>query len=284
MLAHALPRLDSQREPGPGHAAPRVPWSAPAPVPSRGLAITAQALAKSFGTHQVLRGLDFFVPAGQFVAIVGRSGCGKSTLLRLLLGLDPPSAGQFWFGDRAELSPDRTAVRIMFQEPRLLPWASVLANVEVGLGETRSSPAGRQRALDTLRSVGLDTRDGDWPTVLSGGQKQRVALARALISRPRVLAFDEPLGALDALTRISMQRLLEQVWLDQGFTAIMVTHDVAEAVTLADRVLIVEDGAIAMDITVELPRPRERGSAEVAELEGRILHALVGASPAGEDA
>jgi len=284
MLAHAIPRLGSQREPGIDHVAPRVPWGASAPVPTRGLAITAQALAKSFGTHQVLRGLDFFVPAGQFVAIVGRSGCGKSTLLRLLLSLDQPSGGQFWFGDRAELSPDRTAVRIMFQEPRLLPWASVLANVEVGLGETRSSPVGRQRALDALRSVGLDTRGSDWPTVLSGGQKQRVALARALISRPRALAFDEPLGALDALTRISMQRLLERVWLDQGFTAVMVTHDVAEAVTLADRVLIVEDGELAMDIAVDLPRPRERGSAEVAELEGRILRALVGNSPAGEDA
>jgi len=284
MLAHAVPRLDSPREPRLDHVTPRVPWTAPGAAPARGLSITAQALAKSFGAHQVLRGLDFFVPAGQFVAIVGRSGCGKSTLLRLLLGLDAPSAGQFWFGDRAELSPDRTAVRIMFQEPRLLPWASVIANVEVGLGETRSSPEGRQRALDALRSVGLETRGGEWPSVLSGGQKQRVALARALISRPRVLAFDEPLGALDALTRISMQRLLEQVWLDQGFTAIMVTHDVAEAVTLADRVVIVEHGAIAMDIAVDLPRPRERGSAEVAALEGRILRALVSSAPAGEDA
>jgi sulfonate transport system ATP-binding protein len=120
--------------------------------------------------------------------------------------------------------------------------------------------------------------------VLSGGQKQRVALARALVSQPRVLAFDEPLGALDALTRISMQKLLERVWLDQRFTAIMVTHDVAEAVTLADRVLMIEDGEIALDLRVDLPRSRERGSPEVAKLEGKILAHLFRNSRAGEDA
>jgi len=242
---------------------------------TRGLAITAQRLEKSFGSQRILHALDFHVPAGQFVAIVGRSGCGKSTLLRLLLNLDQPSGGTFWFGERADHTPDTGAVRIMFQEPRLLPWAPVLSNVEVGLGDKRSSAGGRKRALDALRSVGLEDRRGDWPSVLSGGQKQRVALARALISRPRVLAFDEPLGALDALTRISMQKLLERVWLDQGFTAILVTHDVAEAVTLADRVLLLEDGGIAMDLSIDLPRPRERGSAEVAQLESRILRALV---------
>ena len=131
---------------------------------------------------------------------------------------------------------------------------------------------------------GLADRRDEWPSVLSGGQKQRVALARALVSRPRVLAFDEPLGALDALTRISMQRLLERVWLDQGFTAIMVTHDVAEAVTLADRVLLIEDGEIALDLRVDLPRARERGSIEVAKLEGEILRHLFRNAQAGDDA
>ncbi len=276
MTVHALQRLDNVTE-----LAPR---ATPRTLPARGLAITAQGLEKSFGANQVLRGLNFHVPAGQFVAIVGRSGCGKSTLLRLLLNLDQPTGGQFWFGDHPEDKPDRSAVRVMFQEPRLLPWASVLSNVEVGLGDKRGSAEGRERALETLRNVGLENRRDDWPSVLSGGQKQRVALARALVSRPRVLAFDEPLGALDALTRISMQKLLEKVWLDQEFTAIMVTHDVAEAVTLADRVLIIEDGKIAMDLPVGLPRPRERGSVEVAELEGRILRELLGNSQAGEDA
>lgn len=260
------------------------PQVSPPPTGSElGLAITTRGLEKSFGPNRVLRGIDFHAPSGQFVAIVGRSGCGKSTLLRLLLGLDYPSAGRFWYGDHVQETPDKSAVRIMFQEPRLLPWASVLSNVEVGLGEKQGSREGRERALEALRDVGLESRSGDWPAVLSGGQKQRVALARALVSRPRVLAFDEPLGALDALTRISMQRLLVKVWLDQGFTAVMVTHDVAEAVTLADRVLIIEEGKIAMDLPVDLPRPRDRGSPEVAALEGLILGELFRNSIPGED-
>jgi sulfonate transport system ATP-binding protein len=247
----------------------------PAPAPAAsGLAITVRGLQKSFGAERVLRGIDLHVPAGQFVAIVGRSGCGKSTLLRLLLGLEQPSGGKFWFGERSDAPTDRRAVRVMFQEPRLLPWARVLDNVEIGLGEKRRSPRARAHALSTLHEIGLEDRRRDWPSVLSGGQKQRVALARALVSRPRVLAFDEPLGALDALTRISMQRLLERVWLDQRFTAVMVTHDVAEAVTLADRVLMIENGAIALDLPIDLARPRERGAAAVAALEGRILRAL----------
>jgi sulfonate transport system ATP-binding protein len=248
---------------------------------STGLALTAEHVQKSFGGNCVLRDIGLHVPAGQFVAIVGRSGCGKSTLLRLLAGLDQPSSGRFWFGDREGEIP-RQAVRMMFQEPRLLPWSRIL--VEVGLGAARQTAGGRERALATLREVSLEDRRHEWPSVLSGGQKQRVALARALVSRPRVLAFDEPLGALDALTRISMQRLLAQVWRDQGFTAILVTHDVAEAVTLADRVLMIEDGEIALDLPVGLPRPRERGSAEVAALEGAILRHLFRNSPAGEDA
>src|SRR5207244_1096191 len=122
---------------------------------------------------------------------------------------------------------------------------------------------------------GVVSKGGHGPAVLAGGHRQRVALARALVSRPRVLAFDEPLGALDALTRISMQRLLERVWHDQGFTAILVTHDVAEAVALADRVLVIEDGRIAEDFSVDVPRPRQRGSAQLAALEGSILKNLL---------
>ena len=253
-------------------------------VGGSGLSVTARWLERSFGDNRVLRGVNLHVPAGQFVAVVGRSGCGKSTLLRLLVNLDQPSGGNFWFDDREGERPDPRAVRVMFQEPRLLPWASVLANVEVGLGEERKSADARERALAALREVGLAERRNDWPSVLSGGQKQRVALARALVSQPRVMAFDEPLGALDALTRISMQRLLERVWLDQRFTAIMVTHDVAEAVTLANRVLMIEDGEIALDLRIDLPRPRERGSPEVAKLEGAILQHLFRNSRAGDDA
>jgi sulfonate transport system ATP-binding protein len=276
VTAHVLRRKDTVAE--------LSPEAIESDVRATGLSLSIRGLRKSFGDNEVLRGIDLHVRAGQFVAIVGRSGCGKSTLLRILVGLDQPSAGQFWFGNSSEGKLDRRAIRIMFQEPRLLPWARVLANVEVGLGADRKSADARERALATLCEIGLEDRRHDWPSVLSGGQKQRVAFARALVSRPRVLAFDEPLGALDALTRISMQRLLESVWRDQRFTAIMVTHDVAEAVTLADRVLMIEDGEIARDILVDLPRPRERGSATFAELEGGILGELFRNARAGEDA
>jgi sulfonate transport system ATP-binding protein len=251
---------------------------------ARGLSITVDGLHKSFGDHEVLRGIDLKIDPGQFVTIIGRSGCGKSTLLRLLVGLEKPTGGTFWFGERSEAVLHRDDIRVMFQEPRLLPWASVLSNVEVGLGAERKSADARERALATLREVGLEDRRNDWPSILSGGQKQRVALARALVSEPGILALDEPLGALDALTRISMQRLLERVWLDQGCTALLVTHDVAEAVTLADRVLVIEDGRIALDLAVDLPRPRERGAPEIAAIEGRILRYLFKSSTAGEDA
>jgi sulfonate transport system ATP-binding protein len=238
---------------------------------TRGLPLGIRGLHKSFGNHEVLRGIDLHIPAGQFVAIVGKSGCGKSTLLRLIAGLESIDAGSISLGEEAR--PED--VRVMFQEPRLLPWARVLANVEVGLGRDRASVDAHGRAEHALTEVGLAEKRTQWPSVLSGGQKQRVALARALVSNPRVLAFDEPLGALDALTRISMQRLLERVWRDQGFTAILVTHDVSEAVALADRVLVIEDGRIAHDVTVNVPRPRERGSIDLAQLEGSILSHLI---------
>ncbi|MGY8711801.1 ATP-binding cassette domain-containing protein [Bradyrhizobium sp. 18BD] len=243
------------------------------PIQTSGLPLSIRGLRKSFGDNEVLRGIDLHIPAGQFVAIVGKSGCGKSTLLRLIAGLEKIDSGSISFGQ--DVQPED--IRVMFQEPRLLPWARVLSNVEVGLGRDRASDDAHARAEKALNEVGLDDKRDQWPSVLSGGQKQRVALARALVSRPRVLAFDEPLGALDALTRISMQRLLERVWRDQGFTAILVTHDVAEAVALADRVLVIDEGRIAHDVTVNAARPRERGSAELAALEGSILSHLLSA-------
>ncbi|HXH44830.1 MAG TPA: ATP-binding cassette domain-containing protein [Bradyrhizobium sp.] len=243
------------------------------PVQTSGLPLSIRGLRKSFGDNEVLRGIDLHIPAGQFVAIVGKSGCGKSTLLRLIAGLEKIDSGSISFGQ--DIQPED--IRVMFQEPRLLPWARVLANVEVGLGRDRASGDAHARAEKALIEVGLADKRDQWPAVLSGGQKQRVALGRALVSRPRVLAFDEPLGALDALTRISMQRLLERVWRDQGFTAILVTHDVAEAVALADRVLVIDEGRIAHDVVVNAARPRQRGSAELAGLEGSILSHLLSA-------
>ena len=136
-----------------------------------GLGITIRDIRKSFGANDVLRGIDLTIAAGEFVTIVGRSGCGKSTLLRLLVGLDQPTSGAFWFGDSDEKSAQQQDIRVMFQEPRLLPWARVLSNVEVGLGADRKSPDARERALATLREVGLEERRDDWPSILSGGQK-----------------------------------------------------------------------------------------------------------------
>lgn len=239
----------------------------------QGIPVLAKGLAKSFGEKQVLQDLSLEIPAGQFVAVIGRSGCGKSTFLRLVAGLESPSGGSLSVGANGA---DSGAVRIMFQEPRLLPWARVGANVEVGLDRRVGRENRRAQALAALREVGLEDRANEWPAVLSGGQKQRVALARALVSRPRLLALDEPLGALDALTRIDMQALIERVWLDQGFTALLVTHDVTEAVALADRIIVIDAGRIALDLAVDVPRPRHRGDPTLAALEGRILDRLLG--------
>ena len=249
---------------------PRPVRLAPGP---RGVGISLRGVTKSFGDVPVLKGIDLDVPEGQFLAIVGKSGCGKSTLLRLLVGLDDPTGGSIEFlgGEGQSVTPN---ARIVFQEPRLLPWASVRDNVVVGLGENVPQRQARALALAALAEVQLSEKGDEWPARLSGGQRQRVALARAMVSRPEFLALDDPLGALDALTRISMQTLVERVWREQGFTALFVTHDVSEAVALADRVIVLDEGRIALDISVDHARPRERGAAELAELEGRLLKAI----------
>lgn len=228
-------------------------------APASAEPIRLQGVAKTFGDRPVLSHLDLDIRPGEFVAVVGRSGCGKSTLLRLLAGLESPSEGVLQV-DRPE------SVRFMFQDARLLPWARVLDNVALGL----KGPEGRERAAAALAQVGLSDRGQEWPAKLSGGQRQRVALARALVHAPQLLLLDEPLGALDALTRIEMQRLIERLWLRQGLTAVLVTHDVAEAVALADRVLLIEKGQIALDLTIDLPRPRLRDAA-FASLEQQLL-------------
>ena len=234
-------------------------------APPRGVAIELSGVRKSYAANEVLHGVDLRVVPGEFVVVVGRSGCGKSTLLRLLAGLEQPSHGLVAVGGTAVagLSPH---TRVLFQTPRLLPWRRVLRNV--GLGQRGDW---QDRARAALRAVGLETRENDWPAVLSGGQRQRVALARALVSQPNLLLLDEPLGALDALTRLDMQSLLEDVWRRQGFTAMLVTHDVSEAVALADRVVLIEAGRITLDERIDLPRPRARGTAAFADFEGRIL-------------
>lgn len=246
----------------------------------RGTHLAVEGLQKSFGTNVVLQELNLEVMPGEFVAIVGRSGCGKSTLLRLIAGLETPSAGGVFLDGHLSQRLSST-VRMMFQDARLLPWQRVLANVELGL---LGSTGNRSTALQVLQSVGLADKADDWPAMLSGGQRQRIALARALASQPRLLLLDEPLGALDALTRIEMQQLLEDLWQAKRFTSLLITHDVEEAVVLADRVILIEHGRIAMDIEISLPRPRQRGDSIFAKTVETILQRVMlkEAEPAGD--
>jgi sulfonate transport system ATP-binding protein len=188
--------------------------------------IQTSGLAKRYAARSVLHEIDLTIPSGEFVAIVGARGSGKSTLLRLLGGLERPDTGSILMDGRPVRGLSRDA-RIMFQDARLLPWRRVIDNVALGLDRT-----GRVRAIEALEKVGLTERNRDWRAILSGGQRQRVALARALASNPRLLLLDEPLASLDALTRIEMQRLIENLWLRNGFSAVLVTHDCAEAVRL----------------------------------------------------
>jgi sulfonate transport system ATP-binding protein len=228
-------------------------------------------LTKTFGSVSVLKSVNLEIKPGEFIAIIGRSGCGKSTLLRLVAGLEKPTTGGVLLdGEPLRKSKLNRTVRVMFQDARLLPWKHVIENVGLGLQNNW-----RERAEWALDQVGLKERAGEWPAVLSGGQRQRVALARALVSQPRLLLLDEPLGALDALTRIEMQRLIEQLWQEQRFTSLLVTHDVEEAVALADRVILIEEGQIALDLPITLPRPRASGNAVFAELKERVLQRVM---------
>ncbi len=247
--------------------------SAPASASVSGAAVSLRKLAKRYAERTVLRCLSLEIGRGMFVSVVGRSGCGKTTLLRILAGLEGRDAGEVSVSGGGDSTPgghSRPDIRLMFQDARLLPWKSVVDNVRLGMSKS-ALPA----AMEALREVGLESRATDWPATLSGGQRQRVALARALIHRPHLLLLDEPLGALDALTRIEMHALIERLWLESGFTTVLVTHDVQEAIALADRVLVMDDGAIVFDEAIELPRPRPRGSREFAALEARVLREVL---------
>ncbi|QSI76612.1 ATP-binding cassette domain-containing protein [Niveibacterium microcysteis] len=238
-----------------------------------GIPLQIEQVVKRFGEREVLHRLSLNVAPGEFVAIVGRSGCGKSTLLRLVAGLDDKTAGEIRFG--GEQRDARGDTRIMFQDSRLLPWKRVIDNVALGLPDTELG-----KAREVLAQVGLAERADEWPARLSGGQRQRVALARALVHSPRLLLLDEPLGALDALTRIEMHALIEWLWRERGFTALLVTHDVAEAIALADRVVLIDEGHITLDLSVDLARPRERGSPRFAALEDYLLRKVLQQPPA----
>lgn len=241
------------------------------PNANLGAEILIEQLYKYYGEVKVLENLNLHIQAGEFIAIVGRSGCGKSTLLRLIADLEQQSYGEIKFKSARHLREGITSydIRVMFQDPRLLPWRNIEQNVQLGLAKPQHTTA-----LNMLEKVGLKEKVALWPTQLSGGQRQRAALARALSHTPRILLLDEPLGALDALTRLEMQNLIEQLWQEHGFTAILVTHDVSEAVQLADRIILLDRGHIAAQFKVDLARPRIKDHNFTA-LEQQVLHAVL---------
>jgi len=234
-----------------------------------GIPVALANISKCFGEQVALRDANLTVGPGEFVALVGHSSCGKSTLLRLVAGLDVPSSGSIDVDGQSLAGLNRHA-RMMFQDARLLPWLRVRANVAIGLPRDATP-----RVDDALAQVGLADRAGDWPAILSGGQRQRIALARALVCEPRLLLLDEPLGSLDALTRIEMQLLLADLWQQHQFTAMLVTHDIEEAVMLADRVVLLEHGRTVESFEVALSRPRERTTAPFQTLVQTILQRVM---------
>jgi sulfonate transport system ATP-binding protein len=223
-----------------------------------------QGLVRRYGSRTVLDGLDLEIGNGEFVALIGRSGSGKSTLLRALAGLDHEVSGSLTVTG---------AVAVAFQEPRLVPWRRVLANVCLGL---RSSSAAAAAALgrEALGEVGLRDRENAWPVELSGGEAQRTSLARALVREPSLLLLDEPFSALDALTRITMHGLVLTRWERHRPGVLLVTHDVDEALLLADRVIVLTDGRIGHECRVSQPRPRHRDQPELVSLRTRLLDEL----------
>ncbi len=228
---------------------------------SQGPAVVVEALRRSFSGHVVLDGLNLTIGRGEFVALLGRSGTGKSTLLRVLAGLDTDATGRI-------VVPRKRAV--MFQDARLLPWRNVWRNIVLGLDGVSAAVSKR-----VLTEVGLDSSFAKrWPNTLSGGEAQRVALARALIREPDLLLLDEPFGALDALTRMRMQDLLAQVHVLHNSAVLLVTHEVEEAILLADRVLVLSHGVFTSDVRVDLPRPRSRSDPRVVALRHELLKDL----------
>ncbi|HEV7865399.1 MAG TPA: ABC transporter ATP-binding protein [Acidimicrobiia bacterium] len=237
------------------------PVRLPSPLAPSRVAVRAAGVSRSFGDQTVLAGVDLDIAPGEFVAMLGRSGSGKSTFLRALSGLDPAARG-FIDVPRARAN--------VFQEPRLLPWKRVLDNVVLGLPDADRRGRGRR----VLEEVGLARHVRAWPVTLSGGEAQRASLARALVRRPELLLLDEPFGALDALTRIRMHALLQQLCRTYRPAVLLVTHDVDEAILLADRIVVLTEGRISLDLPVELGATRLRRDPRFADLRSRLLAEL----------
>lgn len=232
-----------------------------APATTAPLAVQARSLSRAFDGRGILHDIDLDIRQGEFVVLLGRSGSGKSTLLRILARLDAEFEGDL----RVPVRPS-----VAFQDSRLLPWSRVIDNVTLGLGGRQA----RERATQLLDEVGLGGHAKAWPKTLSGGEAQRAALARALVREPELLLMDEPFGALDALTRIKMHRLLRTLCARYRPGVLLVTHDVDEAVLLGDRILVMTDGRISLDTTVDLPISGRRHLPEFPELRTRLLTEL----------
>ena len=239
--------------------------------------LTLSTISKTYANGtQALQNLSLAVEAGEIVALVGGSGCGKTTLLRLISGLEHPTNGKVLIDGEAIVAP-HPAVAVAFQEPRLLPWLTVAENIGFGLADLPKAER-EARVDEALLRVGLAGYGPRWPRELSGGQAQRVSIVRALVTRPKALLLDEPFSALDAMTRASLHEHLLALWESHQPTMVIVTHDVDEAVTLADRAIVMQPrpGRIFADIPLALPRPRDKLSAEFIEAKRAILAALDG--------
>ncbi|QRZ16163.1 ABC transporter ATP-binding protein (plasmid) [Paracoccus methylovorus] len=239
--------------------------------------VALRNLSKSYSLNgqslQVLRHLDLDIRGGESLAIVGPSGCGKTTLLRLLAGLEAPDGGQVLIDGQA-VTGVGTERAVIFQEPRLLPWLTVLDNVSFGLdlrGLSRDEARGRARRY--IRLVGLSGFENAWPRQLSGGMAQRVGIARALAIQPEILLLDEPFGALDAMTKLTMQEELTRIWQEEGVTMVLVTHDLEEAIFLADRVLVMSRDRATPPRLIgnDLPRPRDRSHRDFVDMRRQLM-------------
>lgn len=237
--------------------------------------VDVHGLTRAFGDQQVLEGLELQIEDGEFVAMLGRSGSGKSTLLRVLAGLDAQVTGS------VRVPRSRAVV---FQNPRLLPWRRALANVTFALPDAGpDAPSRTAHGRSALEEVGLAEKTKAWPLSLSGGEAQRVSLARALVREPDLLLLDEPFGALDALTRLKMYGLLHELWSRRHMAVLHVTHDVDEAILLADRVVVLSGGRVSLDRRVELPFPRTRSDDGFDDLRRALLAELGVREEVGHD-
>jgi ABC-type nitrate/sulfonate/bicarbonate transport system ATPase subunit len=251
-------------------------------VATEGSSLRVRNVSKSFtkiddANAQVLAldSVSLSVAAGELISLIGPSGCGKSTLLRLLAGLDAPTAGELWIGNDVLFGP--SAQRgLVFQDPNLFPWLTVRRNIQAGLVARGVHQGKRKEVEDFMRLVGLEKFADTYPHHLSGGMAQRVGLARALINHPKVLLLDEPLGALDAFTRMRMQDEVLRLWKARGTTMVLVTHDIDEAIYMSDRIVIMtpHPGRIERTIAVDLPRPRQRNGDDFLQMRGKILELL----------